>query len=140
MRRMITVRKPNISILALITLLFVVFLMGYFLGLNQRKSQITVSVSKEMTIEPQEVLQMETVDVITDSSDMATEYILPVAINHAGIDLLTTLPGIGISLAQNIIAYRETHGDFTSIEDLLNVEGIGQKRLDEIQDYIVIGG
>lgn len=133
-------RKPNISILALITLLFVVFLMGYFLGLNQRKSQITVSVSKEMTIEPQEVLQMETVDVITDSSDMATEYILPVAINHAGIDLLTTLPGIGISLAQNIIAYRETHGDFTSIEDLLNVEGIGQKRLDEIQDYIVIGG
>ena len=137
---MITVRKPNISILALITLLFVAFLMGYFLGLNQRKSQITVSVSKEMTIEPQEVLQMETVDVITDSSDMATEYILPVAINHAGIDLLTTLPGIGISLAQNIIAYRETHGDFTSIEDLLNVEGIGQKRLDEIQDYIVIGG
>lgn len=133
-------RKPNVSILALITLLFVVFLMGYFLGLNQRKSQITVSVSKEMTIEPQEVLQMETVDVITDSSDMATEYILPVAINHAGIDLLTTLPGIGISLAQNIIAYRETHGDFTSIEDLLNVEGIGQKRLDEIQDYIVIGG
>lgn len=133
-------RKPNISILALITLLFVVFLMGYFLGLNQRKSQITVSVSKEMTIEPQEVLQMETVDVITDSSDMATEYILPVAINHAGIDLLTTLPGIGISLAQNIIAYRETHGDFTSIEDLLNVEGIGPKRLDEIQDYIVIGG
>ena len=133
-------RKPNISILALITLLFVVFLMGYFLGLNQRKSQITVSVSKEMTIEPQEVLQMETVDVITDNSDMATEYILPVAINHAGIDLLTTLPGIGISLAQNIIAYRETHGDFTSIEDLLNVEGIGQKRLDEIQDYIVIGG
>lgn len=133
-------RKPNISILALITLLFVVFLMGYFLGLNQRKSQITVSVSKEMTIKPQEVLQMETVDVITDSSDMATEYILPVAINHAGIDLLTTLPGIGISLAQNIIAYRETHGDFTSIEDLLNVEGIGQKRLDEIQDYIVIGG
>lgn len=133
-------RKPNISILALITLLFVAFLMGYFLGLNQRKSQITVSVSKEMTIEPQEVLQMETVDVITDSSDMATEYILPVAINHAGIDLLTTLPGIGISLAQNIIAYRETHGDFTSIEDLLNVEGIGQKRLDEIQDYIVIGG
>lgn len=133
-------RKPNISILALITLLFVAFLMGYFLGLNQRKSQITVSVSKEMTIEPQEVLQLETVDVITDSSDMATEYILPVAINHAGIDLLTTLPGIGISLAQNIIAYRETHGDFTSIEDLLNVEGIGQKRLDEIQDYIVIGG
>lgn len=133
-------RKPNISILALITLLFVVFLMGYFLGLNQRKSQITVSVSKEMTIEPQEVLQMETVDVITDSSDMATEYILPVAINHAGIDLLTTLPGIGISLAQNIIAYRETHGDFTSIEDLLNVEGIGKKRLDEIRDYIVIGG
>lgn len=133
-------RKPNISILALITLLFVAFLMGYFLGLNQRKSQITVSVSKEMTIEPQEVLQMETVDVITDNSDMATEYILPVAINHAGIDLLTTLPGIGITLAQNIIAYRETHGDFTSIEDLLNVEGIGQKRLDEIQDYIVIGG
>lgn len=129
-------RKPNTSILTLITLLFVVFILGYFLGMNHRKSQITVAVTKEITEMPQETLPLET----ETSSSSAFAIFLPVPINKAGKDALTTLPGIGDLLAQRIIDYREIHGDFTAVEDLLNVEGIGRKRLEQIQDWIVIGG
>ena len=85
---------------------------------------------------PQETLPLET----ETSSGSAFAIFLPVPINKAGKDALTTLPGIGDLLAQRIIDYREIHGDFTAVEDLLNVEGIGRKRLEQIQDWIVIGG
>ena len=47
-------------------------------------------------------------------------------------------PGIGESLAARIIAYRETHGSFTCLEDLLNVSGIGEKKLAALEGLISI--
>ena len=130
-------RKPDYSILALTTLLFVVFITGYFLGMNRRKSQVTVSVSQDITKKP-----TETIDFETSEPEIETTLgiILPVAINRANKDTLSTLPGIGDILAQRIIDYRNTHGNFTYVEDLLNVEGISKGRLDAIRDLIVIGG
>lgn len=52
-----------------------------------------------------------------------------VNINRASIAELTTLDGIGAKRAQDIIDYRLTHGDFTSVEDLAHVKGIGDKTL-----------
>jgi competence protein ComEA len=48
------------------------------------------------------------------------------------------LPGIGPTLAQRIIEYRQQHGAFRSIEDLQNVAGIGEKRFDQLKDYITV--
>ena len=59
-----------------------------------------------------------------------------VNINTAAQEELETLPGIGEVLAQRIVEYREEHGAFTAAEDLLAVEGIGEKRLDEIRECI----
>lgn len=64
----------------------------------------------------------------------------PVDINTATSEELQTLPGIGPAIAERIIAYREEHGSFASVEDLLNVKGIGEAVLSELQGLIIAGG
>ncbi len=59
-------------------------------------------------------------------------------LNTASIAELVRLPGIGEVLAGRIIAYREEHGRFTSIDGLLAVSGIGPKVLEEIRDQATI--
>lgn len=61
-------------------------------------------------------------------------------LNTATANQLEMLPGIGPTLARNIIDYRQQNGPFTRPEDLLNVAGIGAKRFNEILDYITVGG
>lgn len=62
-----------------------------------------------------------------------------VNINTATVEELNTLPGIGPSLAQVIVDYRETWGDFFFIEDIMNVPGIAASTFEEIKDLIVTG-
>lgn len=57
-------------------------------------------------------------------------------INTATSQELQSLSGIGQSKAEKIIAYRDSHGAFESIDDLVNVNGIGEKTLDSIRDSI----
>ena len=59
-------------------------------------------------------------------------------LNAATEEQLAGLPGIGETLARRIVAYRQTHGAFAAVEELLQVEGIGESRLDAIRDMIVI--
>ncbi len=59
-------------------------------------------------------------------------------INTASSELLQTLSGIGEVKAQAIIDYRTSNGNFTSVEQLLNVKGIGEKTLDKIKGYICV--
>jgi len=61
-------------------------------------------------------------------------------INTATVSQLTLLPNIGTTLAQRIVDCREQLGGFSRIEDLLLVDGIGEKRLEELRDYITTGG
>ena len=57
-------------------------------------------------------------------------------INSAGLTDLETLPGIGPSLAQKIVEYREEHGLFNTVDELLAVSGIGPAKLDQLRDLI----
>ena len=77
--------------------------------------------------------------------DFTTKYItidstanLIVNINTATKQQLTTLPQIGDSTADKIIAYRTKNGAFKSIEDIKNVDGIGDKTFEELKDLISI--
>ncbi|MBE7051188.1 MAG: ComEA family DNA-binding protein [Ruminococcaceae bacterium] len=61
-------------------------------------------------------------------------------INTASISELEALDGIGETIAQRIINYREINGKFTTLEDLKKVKGIGQKKFELIRDFITVGG
>ena len=63
----------------------------------------------------------------------------PININTASSKELQTLSGIGEAKANAIIAYREEHGGFGDISELLNVSGIGEKTFERIRDFITVG-
>lgn len=59
-------------------------------------------------------------------------------LNAATAEQLDELKGIGPSKAKAIVEYRELHGPFRSVDDLLNVKGIGEKLLDGIRDAVTV--
>lgn len=61
-----------------------------------------------------------------------------VNINTADASTLESLPGIGPALAQRIVEYRTANGPFASPGDLVNVPGIGEKKLAQLRDYICV--
>ncbi len=61
-----------------------------------------------------------------------------VSINTATLEQLQSLSGIGESKAKAIIKYREEHGNFSKIEDIMNVTGIGEKVFEQIKDSITV--
>lgn len=128
-------KKPRISGLILITALFGAFTLGFFLGRNQNHGQVRLSVPASMLTPPP---QTTAPAVPTAQEAQAVTY--PIDLNTAGKEALMTLPGIGEVLAQRILAYRDENGPFRTVEELLNVDGIGEKRLEEIRDLIMIGG
>lgn len=128
-------RKSGISTLLVTTIVFTAFTLGFFLGRNQTRNELTVTVPMEFATAP--AMQAETVSEPTEES---TEIVFPISINHGSKEEFMALPGIGEVLAERIVNYREENGAFSNKEELLNVEGVGKKRLEEIIDLITIGG
>jgi competence protein ComEA len=62
----------------------------------------------------------------------------PLDLNSANQEALESLPGIGPTKASDIIAYRETNGPFQSLDDLVNVPGIGPATLETIREYLIL--
>src|SRR3990167_7476115 len=63
-----------------------------------------------------------------------------VNINTASVAELDTLPSIGEARAQDIVEYREANGSFATIEDIMNVSGIGTGTYNSVKDHITVGG
>jgi len=59
-------------------------------------------------------------------------------INTASAEELETLSGIGPQMAQRIIQYREEHGNFTSVDALTKVKGLGEKTLEKLKPFISV--
>lgn len=61
-----------------------------------------------------------------------------VHLNQASASELDSLPGVGPVIAERIVTYREEHGPFESIEDLLDVPGIGEAKLADLRDQVQV--
>ena len=62
----------------------------------------------------------------------------PVDINTADSAALESVPGIGKSLCQRILAFREKNGPFQSVDDLLKIQGIGEKSIQKLRPYLMV--
>src|SRR5262245_52007628 len=63
----------------------------------------------------------------------------PVNINTANSAELQQVPGIGPATADKILKMRKSYGPFKSVDDLLAIRGLGQKRLDKMRKYLTVG-
>ena len=63
----------------------------------------------------------------------------PVNINTATSEELQQVPGIGPATAEKILQMRKSYGPFKSVDDLLAIRGLGQKRLDKMRKYLTVG-
>lgn len=126
-------KKQRFSLLLLLTLAFVFFTLGFFLGRNGGRREVILSVPVSMQTAPTEHSALL-------SQGSTTERTKRVNLNTATEEELITLPGIGEVYARRILDYRAKNGSFSSVDQLLNVPGIGQKRLEAILDLITIGG
>ena len=62
----------------------------------------------------------------------------PIDVNTATAKELQSVPGIGETLAKRIVEFREEHGPFEKVDDLLNVRGIGVASLDKLRPFLTI--
>ena len=121
--------------LAALTLLFAGFTLGFFTARSLSHAPVTVSVPAQMRTIPAET---QTEPATGEETSPAVTF--PININQADKDQFMALPGIGETLADRIIAWREEHGGFSQITDLMMVEGIGEKRMEQILDLVTTGG
>ena len=91
---------------------------------------------------PSESAQTETSETeavsTSETESTPTEQTGKININTATAEELQTLPGIGETLADRILSYRAANGAFTDIRQLMEVEGIGEKKFEAIANLITV--
>lgn len=129
--------KPE-AVVAMLSLLFAAFAGGYFLGTSRVSTLEPVVMTSRAAPSQEEALtapgEEKPAAPEPESGDARID------INTASADELTTLPGIGETLAGRIVADREKNGPFSSVDELTRVDGVGEKKLEEISDLVTAGG
>ena len=124
------------KVILLLTAGFVLFTGGWFLAQRSAAQPYQVTAARNDREEPREMEEG------ASASNGRPDSLLPgetIDLNAADQYDLQRLPGIGEKRAQDIIAYREEHGPFQSVDELDNVSGIGPGILDGLREYACVG-
>ena len=115
--------------LIVITVIFAVFVCGLFIGRHSAAAIPLANVSGLAITQPRET-QAENDNEVVDRK---------ININTASAETLALLPGIGEAMSQRIVDYRDKNGPFAHIDELKNIDGFGEKRLNNLSKYITVG-
>jgi competence protein ComEA len=81
-------------------------------------------------------MAISSISVLAQNSDLAPAE--KIDLNAASAEQLESLPGIGPVTAKRIIDYRDKVGKFKRIEEIINIQGIGDKKFERIKDHIIV--
>lgn len=114
-------KKPQ-WILVGITVMFLCVMVGIFAGRRTAHAYIPLN------------------DAVTAVGEGKTDTSVAgkIDLNTATFQQLQLLPGVGESLAQRILDYRDQIGMFDNIRQITNVNGIGEKKFEDMKDYITV--
>ncbi len=110
---------------------------AYEKGINQAAQITDGQMIEVLTVKEQKESGAKTQGQGTDAANAQSQDDR-IDINTATAEQLTTLSGIGQAKAENIIAYRESSGGFSSVEDLMKVSGIGEGVYERIKDKVKV--
>lgn len=107
-------------------------------GTGRFKFEPTHLNSKQARPNPSNAIGAGTARSPFESAPKPSKELAPasISLNAASASDLDRLPGVGPVIAQKIIDYRSEHGGFQSVEELIEVKGIGPKKMAEIRPYV----
>ena len=106
-------------------------------GLLKGAETVNINMAKKVKDEMKIVIPFKE-EGHKETDNNKSETIFKVHLNKATIKELVKVPGIGSKIAHDIVIYRETNGDFQSLEELKKVKGIKDKLYDKIKDHFIL--
>ena len=106
--------------------------------LVQDKEKIEDKTQEVVTGKSTDITNTTSVNTNLSTNKKIKTDIEKINLNKATQTELETLPGIGPSTAEKIIEYRKENGNFKNIEDIMNVNGIGESKYNKIKDLISV--
>ena len=133
-------QKPRWNWVITLAAAFLAFCLGFGAARwTQHTDGVTVRTARTIPAQTESALpSVPAASAPTEKSTAAPTEPGPLDLNRATARELTTLPGIGEVLAQRIVDYREAHGSFQSVEELIAVEGIGEGKLEKLRELVTV--